>query len=99
MVSGEEKVRIENRIRRLRGLILGHSRIQHELHERIISATEWQIHANQLRDLQKRYPECTTIKFFDSAFKGWDASSGISLPLSDPWVVTEATNLLNDAGF
>lgn len=66
-------------ILRRRRQMLVHSIIYYVMDDNIISDDQWQAWANELRDLQKKYPQ--DVGYHDEAFKGWDGTSGAFLPL------------------
>ncbi|HIF9256521.1 TPA: DNA ligase LigA-related protein [Photobacterium damselae] len=79
-------------IKRRRAQMLVHSCIYYELDQSIISDHLWQHWANELAELQAKYPE--PIGFYDEEFAGWTGDTGALLPLREPWIVSRSHHLL-----
>jgi hypothetical protein len=62
----------------------------------LIDDYTWSIWAKELVDLQAKYPEISLDVCFADAFKDWDGSTGMKLPLSHPWVVSRAERLTRE---
>lgn len=90
--SGEE-LEIADRIQHLRYLMLIHSRIHYVLNNDLIPERDFYALAKELARTQNEYPEIADRVDFSEAFRGWDGSTGASLPLNDPWVI-QRTNLV-----
>lgn len=78
------------KIRQRRYQMLVHSRLYYIDDEPIITDTQWQHWANELRDLQNKYPELTNIGLHDKVFSDWTGDTGYHLPLMDPDVACRA---------
>ena len=89
------KEQVQSKIRQRRSQMLVHSRIYYVLDENIVSDDTWQKWANELRDLQKQYPEYCKIGFFDKEFSDWNGDTGAMLPLKDPYVVNKTQQVIN----
>lgn len=74
--------------------MLIHSCIYYELDNSVISDDVWQRWADELEQLQLKYPEHTKIGFFDFEFSDWTGATGNHLPLRDPWVISKARYIL-----
>ena len=85
---------IKDMIKRRRGQMLIHSCIYYAMDENIISDHQWQEWADELATLQREYPKCCKLKFFDREFTGWDGTSGAFLPLKNEWVWNKALYML-----
>lgn len=83
---------ISERIKQRRSQMLIHSYLYYTLDTSIISDHQWQKWADELTDLQHNNP--TKIGFYDTAFEGWDGSTGMHLP-KDQWVIDKANYLLD----
>lgn len=82
-------------IRQRRAQMLIHSCIYYELDEAIISDHRWQRWADELQELQEKYPNCCTIGFFDDEFKDWTGATGNHLPHRHPWVYEKSRRMLD----
>ena len=60
--------------------MLVHSYLYYHMDEPIVSDTCWQDWAEELTKLQKDYPKCCKIGFFDKEFADWDGTTGMHLP-------------------
>ena len=89
------KEQVQSKIRQRRSQMLVHSRIYYILDENIVSDDTWQKWANELRDLQKQYPEYCKIGFFDKEFSDWNGDTGAMLPLKDPYVVRKTQQVID----
>lgn len=86
---------IKSKIRQRRSQMLIHSCIYYQMDQNLISDDKWQEWANELAELQTKYPECCKINFFDIDFSDWTGDSGFNLPLRNPWVWGKSLQLLN----
>lgn len=95
------KVRIAELITRRRRQILVHSIIYYRLDDNIISDSTWSEWALELEQLQAQYPDIAAECPYAEAFKDFEHSSGMSLPLDDPWAVRKARHLIaiRDSGY
>ena len=81
---------IKQRIKQLRSVMLIHSCLYYELNDSVMSDNEWQRLADELTELQTKYPDECAMNFYDQWFENWDGSTGYHLPLRDPWVYGKA---------
>lgn len=82
---------VGERIKQRRYQILVHSYLYYELDDPIISDHQWQLWANELRDLQAVYGY--QIGFYDNEFKDWTGATGYHLP-KPAHIQTKARRLL-----
>lgn len=92
--STELEVPITDRIKHLRILLTLHSYIYYILNTNIISDHQWQAHADELTEIQAKYPEFCNIGWYDDEFVDWDGSTGYHLS-KNTWVDKTAHYLLN----
>lgn len=85
---------IKEFIQRRRSQMLVHSCIYYQMDDNVVSDDQWQQWANELAEIQYKYPKCCKIKFFDRDFAGWDGTSGAFLPLKNEWVWNKALYVL-----
>ena len=85
-------------IERRRRQLIVHSVIYYKLGESIIGDYDWSMWAKELVELQERYPVIAKTCPYAEAFKGFDGSTGMDLPLDDPWAVEKAHELLRMYG-
>ena len=85
---------IKELISRRRRQILVHSVIYYKLNENLIDDATWSRWALELEELQERYPQLATQCPLNDAFIGFDHSTGMSLPLENPWAVRKAQYLV-----
>ena len=64
------------------------------MNENIIDDATWSRWALELENLQKAYPDIAAKQPYAKEFEGFDHSTGMSLPLNDPWAVNKARQLL-----
>ena len=81
-------------ITRRRRQILVHSVIYYKMDDNIVSDAQWAEWGKELYRLQKEYPRIAAECPYADGFKGFDPSTGYSLPLSDPWAINKALYLL-----
>lgn len=81
-------------IKRRRAQMLIHSCIYYELDSNIISDHLWQEWADELEQLQTKYPNECKLDFYDKNFEGWTGATGNHLPHRDPWVYGRSRYLL-----
>jgi NAD-dependent DNA ligase len=81
-------------IKQRRAQMLVHSCIYYELNDNIVSDHLWQKWADELQELQEKYPEHKNIGFYDNYFQDWTGATGNHLPHRDPWVMRKALYLL-----
>lgn len=86
---------IVEKIRQRRAQMLIHSCIYYELNDNIVSDHQWQAWADELEQLQLKYPEHMEIGFFDWEFRNWNGATGNHLPHRHPWVFSKAHYILN----
>jgi hypothetical protein len=86
----------ENRslILRRRLQILVHSCIYYRLNESLIPDSTWTQWAQELCDLQNRYPIMAKRVDYYQYFKNFDPSTGYDLPFDNPEILRKAQQLL-----
>lgn len=80
-------------IKQRRFQMIVHSYIYYELNDNIVSDVTWSKWAQELVELQKKYPDDAKLAPFDSEFSDFDGSTGFNLP-KDAWVNEIAQRLL-----
>lgn len=70
-------------IKQRRELMLVHSFLYYVADSSVMSDLLWQQFANDLVVLQDSFPELCQCGYYDSAFEGWDASTGMGLPYDE----------------
>ena len=95
--SKTEDSKIAELIKRRRRQILVHSFIYYELNQNIVSDAQWSAWAQELEELQSKYPDISDKTEFASDFKGFDHSTGANLrdAYNKPNIVTLAFRLLS----
>jgi NAD-dependent DNA ligase adenylation domain len=78
---------IKSKIRQRRQQMLVHSRVYYVMDDNLVDDHKWQQWADELRDLQEKYPQYTNIGFYDKEFSDWNGDTGAFLPLDDEWVI------------
>ena len=86
--------RIAELITRRRRQLLVHSIIYYKMDDNIVSDATWSKWGQELEELQAKYPEIAAKQPYAKEFEGFDHSTGMSLPLNDPWAVNKARQLL-----
>ena len=81
-------------LNRRRRQILVHSVIYYKMNDNLISDTTWSAWATELEDLQAKYPGIAAKVPYAKEFEGFDHSTGMNLPLDDPWAVNKARQLI-----
>lgn len=76
-------------------------RYSNKSYRNLISDSTWSAWATELEELQKKYPDIAAKVPYAEEFKDFDHSTGMNLPLDDPWAVNKARQLLamKDRGF
>ena len=74
--------------------VLVHSVIYYKLNDNIVSDSKWSQWAEELEELQKRYPDIAKKCPYAEEFEGFDHSTGCDLPLDDEWANNKARQLL-----
>lgn len=94
IVSGEQvdNSHVHEFIYRRRRQMIIHSVIYYRLNDSIVSDHTWQSWANELRDVQNRWPELKYIGYHDDLFVDWDGSTGMHLDL--PEYYSQAQSIL-----
>lgn len=62
--------------------MISHSAIYYHLNTNIIDDHTWQAWADELAELQNKYPEDCKIGVWDDSFEDWDGSTGMHLPFN-----------------
>lgn len=88
---------IKELINRRRRQVLVHSVIYYKLNDNLIDDVTWSKWALELEKLQNRYPKIAAECPLAKEFANFDHSTGMSLPLDDPWAVHTAQYLLSIA--
>lgn len=81
-------------LNRRRRQILVHSVIYYKMNDNLISDTTWSVWATELEELQAKYPGIAAKVPYAKEFEGFDHSTGMNLPLDDPWAVNKARQLI-----
>lgn len=81
-------------LNRRRRQILVHSVIYYKMNDNLISDSTWSAWATELEKLQAKYPEIAAKVPYAKEFEGFDHSTGMNLPLDDPWAVNKARQLI-----
>lgn len=85
---------IKELIARRRRQILVHSIIYYKLNENLIDDITWSKWALELEQLQKQYPEIASRCLLAKEFQNFDHSTGMNLPLDNPWGIRTAQYLI-----
>lgn len=85
---------IKSLITQRRYQVLIHSIIYYKMDDNIVSDDTWAKWALELEELQNKYPDIAAQCPYAEAFKEFDHSTGINLPLTDSWAVGKAKQLL-----
>lgn len=86
---------LESLINRRQRQILVHSIIYYKYNANLISDSTWTKWAVELEELQKQYPHIAASQYYGEYFKGFDHSTGYSLPLDDPKANSVARRLMD----
>ena len=89
------KQSVIEKIRQRRLQILVHSCIYYKYNENIISDAKWNEWANELVELQKKYPAQSMKADMYDVFKDFDGSTGFDLPIDDLQTISRAEELLS----
>lgn len=92
--AGVEADDIRSLILRRRLQVLVHSCIYYELNENIVADSTWSAWAEELTELQKKYPKIADRVDYAKEFKGFDGSTGFHLPTRNPEIMAKARYLL-----
>jgi len=87
-----ENATLPEKIRQRRSQMLVHSCLYYHMDDNLVSDHVWQAWADELAELQTRYPEACQIGFYDKEFMGWNGSTGCHLP-TDHEVLHKARKL------
>ena len=85
---------ISDLITQRRYQVLIHSIIYYKLDDNLVSDDTWSKWALELEELQNSYPDIAKQCPYAEAFKDFDHSTGMDLPLDDPWAIGKAKQLL-----
>lgn len=88
------KKSIAELLNRRRRQILVHSVIYYKMNDNLISDSTWSKWATELEELQAKYPYIAAKVPYAKEFKEFDHSTGMNLPLNDPWAINKARQLL-----
>lgn len=90
--NGDE-LKVAEKIQRRRLQMLVHSYLYYQKNVNIISDYTWGVWAQELKNLQNKYPNISKQVPWNYAFEGWDGSTGAFLPLDNTWVVSTGEKL------
>ena len=90
-----DTTQIKELISRRRRQVLVHSVIYYKLNDNLIDDTTWSKWALELEELQNQYPKIAADCPLAKEFLNFDHSTGMSLPLDNPWAVRTAQYLLS----
>lgn len=90
-----EETKIKSKIRQRRSQMLVHSCAYYELDTSLIDDHTWQRFANDLTEIQNKYPQYCNIEFYDKEFQDWTGDTGIHLPLKEEWVLKKTKYLID----
>ena len=93
LFTGEE-LKIAEKIQQRRYQLLVHSCIYYHFNQTVIQDLKWDQWAQELRNLQSSYPEISKKVTLYEYFADWDASTGAFLPITLPWVIKIASQIL-----
>lgn len=85
---------VADQIIKRRRQILVHSIIYYRMGENLIDDYTWSQWAAELRDLQNKFPKIAERLPWGKEFKDFDGSTGMDLPLGDPWAQNKARQLM-----
>lgn len=88
------KKSIAELLNRRRRQILVHSVIYYKMNENLISDSTWSKWATELEELQAKYSNIAAKVPYAEEFREFDHSTGMNLPLDDPWAINKARQLL-----
>lgn len=88
------KKSIAELLNRRRRQILVHSVIYYKMNDNLISDSTWSRWATELEELQAKYPNIAAKVPYAEEFREFDHSTGMNLPLDDPWAINKARQLL-----
>jgi hypothetical protein len=92
------KQSIVEKIQQRRLQILVHSCIYYKYDTNIVTDAKWNEWAQELVQLQKKYPEQSRKADKYDIFKDFDGSTGFNLPLDDSWIQNKAQYLIKIRG-
>lgn len=95
-LTDPEDIKIYELIQRRRLQLLVWSRLYYEMDESVVDDHTFNEKAQELADLQQKYPEISKIVAYAEEFEDWDGSTGYHLPLRDPWVCSKANQILRN---
>lgn len=90
-----EDLKIASKIQQRRLQVLVHSCIYYHFNQNLVSDKQFDMWARELVQLQNDHPDISEKVPWAEAFKGFDASTGFDLPITDPWVMEKARKLLD----
>lgn len=86
--------KIFSKIQQRRYQILVHSLLYYELDINLVCDAKWSQWAEELAQLQRKYPDISSTVIFAEEFKDFDGSTGFDLPYRDEQIVNIAYRLL-----
>lgn len=90
----DDEVVIKSKIRQRRSQMLVHSCAYYEFDTSLVDDDTWQKWANELSELQDKYPQFCHINFFDKEFQNWTGDTGYHLPLRDTYVYNKTMYIM-----
>lgn len=94
--DSDEVKRAKEKIKRRRLQLLVHSNIYYDKNDSIIPDTTWNTWAQDLKELQEKYPNVAREIEYAEAFENFDPSTGYNLPYKDPRISNIADRLLKN---
>lgn len=92
--AGVETEEVRSLILRRRLQVLVHSCLYYDLNASLVDDHTWARWAQELVDLQKRYPDIAARVDYHQDFKDFDPSTGYDLPHRNPEIMARAQWLL-----
>lgn len=90
-----DEATIAELIKRRRRQVWVHSIIYYKMDTNLIDDSTWSKWAEELEELQRQYPDISDSAEFADVFKGFEHSTGSTLPLDDPEMNRIAQRLID----
>lgn len=87
-------LKLAEKIQRRRLQILVHSCIYYQMDQNIVTDFQYNSWAKELEELQGKYPDISKNVKWAKEFENYSSSTGFNLPVTDPWVMNKAKQLL-----
>lgn len=85
---------VEERIHRLRRVVLAHSVLYYSMGESVVPDTQFDAWAYELVELQKTHPESSKrVLYHQEAFADFTGETGFDLPLTDAGAIRAAERM------